>query len=153
MMHLEKQTLRTWFGCLLGPNMYHIAYASRAIGYISSVDLAELCHSSAAHNQLVGVTGLLVFDGVRYIQLIEGEASAVCLLMARIARDSRHDKIVYIIDGPTPQRAFENWDLACIGFKANLSGPQLLADVKTKVRNVTDIHIQASFIGFAALAK
>jgi hypothetical protein len=58
----------------------------------SSVHLAELCRTLSEYNKLVGVTGLLVFDGVRYIQLIEGEDSAVDLLMARIARDRRHDK-------------------------------------------------------------
>jgi hypothetical protein len=133
--------------------MHHIGYTSRAIGNASFGKLEELCQRSAANNKLVGVTGLLVFDGVRYIQLIEGEASAVCPLMASIARDSRHDKIVYIINEATPERAFESWDLACIGFRTNLSGPQLLVDVKEKVRNVSDIYIKASFIGFAALAK
>jgi hypothetical protein len=43
--------------------------------------------------------------------------------------------------------------LACVRFQANLSVPQLLADVKEKVRAVTDNHIKASFIGFASLAK
>lgn len=133
--------------------MHHIGYSSRAVGYVSSVELEQLCQRSAAHNQLVGITGLLVFDGIRYIQLIEGEASAVRPLMARIIHDSRHNKIVYITDGPTSERAFEDFDLACIGFRANLSGPQLLEDVKSKVRNVTDVHIKAWFIGFAALAK
>ena len=133
--------------------MHHIGYTSRALANDSFVQLEQLCQTSAAHNKLVGVTGLLVFDGVRYIQLIEGEASAVTLLMARIARDSRHDKIVYMINGCTPERAYKKWDLACVGFQANLSVPQLLADVKEKVRNVTDSHIKASFIGFASLAR
>ena len=133
--------------------MHHIGYTSRAIGDASSVSMEELCQTSAAHNRLVGITGLLVFDGVRYIQVIEGEASAVCPLMARIACDSRHDKIVYMIAGPTPERAFKDWDLACVGFRANLNGSQLLADVAAKVRDVTDIHVKASFIGFAALAR
>lgn len=133
--------------------MHHIGYTSRAIGNVSSVELDDLCQRSASHNKLAGITDLLVFDGIRYIQLIEGEASAVCPLMASIARDSRHDKIVYMINGPAHERAFRNWDLACIGFKENLSSRQLLADVKAKVHSVTDINIKASFIGFAALAK
>lgn len=133
--------------------MHHIGYTSRAVGYRNTADLEELCSWSAAHNRQIGVTGLLVFDGVRYIQLIEGEASTVRQLMASIARDSRHERIIYIIDGPTPECAFESWDLACIGFRNTLSSLKILTDVKAKLQNVRDIHVLSSFIGFAFLAK
>ena len=63
--------------------MHHIGYTSRAVGKSSTAALGALCEQPEAHNQAIGVTGLLVFDGVRYIQLIEGEVSAVRQLMAR----------------------------------------------------------------------
>lgn len=133
--------------------MHHIGYTSRAVGDSSTAALRALCEQSEAHNHAIGVTGLLVFDSVRYIKLIEGEQSTVRQLMARIATDHRHDKIVYFIDGPTSERAFDRWDLACVGFKENFSSLQLVCDVKAKLSNVKDVYILASFIGFAALAK
>lgn len=133
--------------------MHHIAYASRAVRSKISANLKTLCQESATYNHRVGITGLLVFDGVRYLQLIEGEYAAIRQLMDKIARDNRHEKIVYMFDEPIAERAFEQWDMACVGFRYISSSSQLLSEVKEKVRNVNDIHIKAFFIGFAALAK
>lgn len=133
--------------------MHHIAYTSRAVGAHTTADLEELCSWSAANNRQIGVTGLLVFDGVRYIQLIEGEVAVVRQLMATIARDPRHENIFNIFDGPTSERAFESWDLTCVGFRNTMSSLQLLKDVKEKLRNVRDVKVLSSFIGFAVLAK
>ncbi|RZK35956.1 MAG: hypothetical protein EOO61_11130 [Hymenobacter sp.] len=44
--------------------MHHIGYTSRAMENGSFFQLEQLCQTSAAHNKLVGVTGLLVFDSV-----------------------------------------------------------------------------------------
>jgi hypothetical protein len=133
--------------------MHQIGYTSRAVATRSEKDMEALCEQSTAHNRAIGVTGLLVHDGVKYIQLIEGEFTVVRDLMARIACDSRHDNIVYIINGPIAERAFANWDLACVGFRMNATRSKLLADVKAKVANVRDVNVAAAFIGFAVLAR
>ena len=49
-----------------------LTYTSRARLDLSSGDLADI-HEAARHlNALDGITGLLVFDGVRFLQIIEG---------------------------------------------------------------------------------
>jgi hypothetical protein len=133
--------------------MYHIVYMSRATRNLSTQELNDLCEHSADSNRKLRVTGLLVYDGHRYMQVIEGDADIVKGLMQRIACDNRHDHISYMADSPLKERAFAAWSLACVGFGPNDIAASLLTDVKYRVRNIGDRDLMASFIGFAALAR
>lgn len=66
--------------------LYHSQLAPNAP--ISSVpDIIKIARSS---NASLGVTGLLVFDGQRFVQQIEGPQQILMDLIVRIARDPRH---------------------------------------------------------------
>jgi hypothetical protein len=135
------------------PDMHQFGYTSRAVVSLGKYELALLCEKSETYNSTMGITGLLVYDSVRFMQVIEGPDIVVRNLMADIVRDDRHDSITYIIDRPITHRAFQGWGLACIGFRGNFSSSLLLADVKSKVANVADMNVMAAFIGFAVLSK
>lgn len=57
------------------------------------------------------ITGLLVFDGMRFCQHLEGPPSEVSALMARIARDARHTEVRILYDGPLAQRRYQRFDM------------------------------------------
>ena len=64
---------------------------------------------SAAH----GISGLLIFDGLRFCEYLEGPAPALGELMERIERDPRHMGLVHVIDSALPgARLFQGWSLA-----------------------------------------
>lgn len=67
-----------------GIKMHHIVYMSRATKHLSPDELYYLCHQSAEHNRDNSITGLLIYDGHRYMQLIEGDKNSVEALMSRI---------------------------------------------------------------------
>ncbi|WP_443026098.1 BLUF domain-containing protein [Sphingomonas sp. PB2P19] len=133
--------------------MYQLAYSSCATFRFGLTDLASLCERSSAQNCEAGITGLLVHDSRRFMQVIEGEVGAVRLLMCRIANDNRHDRISYIAANHITARNFHNFALACIGFEKNLTRAELLADVKASVSRIADVRLMAAFIGFARLAN
>ena len=133
--------------------MHHIVYMSRATKHLSSNELYKLCHQSANHNRDNSITGLLIYDGYRYMQLIEGKRGSVEGLMSRISSDGRHDHITYLSDTDVANRSFTGWALTCLGFQENSTSAKLLADVKYKVRHMGNKDLMAAFIGFAALAK
>jgi len=61
-----------------------LTYTSRARLDLSAQDLADI-HESARHlNALDGITGLLVFDGTRFLQIIEGSEEAIDDLVERL---------------------------------------------------------------------
>jgi hypothetical protein len=133
--------------------MHHIVYMSRATKHLPPHELYNLCHQSANHNRDNSITGLLIYDGHRYMQLIEGERISVEGLMSRISSDSRHNHITYLTDSGVSNRSFTGWALTCLGFQANTTSAKLLVDVKYKVRHMGNKDLMAAFIGFAALAK
>ncbi len=50
----------------------------------------------AAYNEANGITGCLVYNGMNFMQLIEGDDAAIDSCMARILKDTRHSGIVTI---------------------------------------------------------
>jgi hypothetical protein len=133
--------------------MHQIAYMSQATRYNSLDDLKQLCETASAHNRRADVTGLLIYDGKRFMQVIEGDATSVRSLMNRIAADNRHSRISYIADGSLYDRQFGDWGMACVGFSTNMNPAELLAEVKKIVVNVADRTLKAALIGFALLAS
>lgn len=70
--------------------MYRLLYLSHlASGRDFSV-VAQILHVSRERNQQLGITGVLVFDGARFCQLIEGQRAHVVSLAQRIQADPRH---------------------------------------------------------------
>ena len=69
----------------------------------------------AAHSRIANaacsITGVLIFDGVRFCQQIEGRQKDVLALMERIYQDTRHFNIEMFHHGPLPERRFNHFSL------------------------------------------
>ena len=72
-------------------------------------DIAGIARTfNAAHD----ITGLLIFDGSRFCQQIEGPQKAILSLMDRISRDPRHTEVEIFHHGPLADRRFRSFALA-----------------------------------------
>jgi hypothetical protein len=71
------------------------------------------------------ITGLLVFDGMRFCQHLEGPRIEAMALMERIARDPRHTQVQIVHQGPLTRRRYERFDM---GF-AEPDAPDAIADL------------------------
>ena len=132
--------------------MQIIIYISRAKQNFTSGDLADLRDLADARNRSEDITGLLLSDGARFIQALEGDAAAVQAVMDRIAKDSRHDNISYFRPITTNCRQFGKWTTKYLADR-NLGEERGLLD--RVMRHVADVEcdsIKAVFIGFAALS-
>ena len=69
-----------------------------------------------------------MFDGHRYIQILEGEAESVNHLYDVISKDSRHQELELLHVGGISARSFENWRMAYEALP-----PGLLADLAEKM--------------------
>ena len=58
------------------------------------------------------ITGVLVFDGVRFCQQIEGKQKDVLALMERTYQDTRHVNIEVFHHGPLVERRFSHFSVA-----------------------------------------
>jgi methanogenic corrinoid protein MtbC1 len=94
-----------------GPPFATLCYQSRAKRRPSSEDLAQLVLEARERNRQFGVTGMLVHEGDRFFQWLEGPGAALEGLWSSIRRDDRHDDIELLGEGVTPIRLFSEWDL------------------------------------------
>lgn len=72
------------------PNTYQLVYLSRLDDGVSPACLAEIVRTARQRNLARQINSLLIFDGLRICQIIEGEQAAVCDLAERIRSDGRH---------------------------------------------------------------
>jgi hypothetical protein len=93
------------------PRIFQLIYCSEATAPFSSEDLVALLQKSRLSNAPLALSGLLLYANGCFLQVLEGEESLVESKMRRIAKDSRHHKIVYLQRKFVPQRSFQDWSM------------------------------------------
>ena len=105
--------------------MHHILYMSTATILVTEEDLQQMLRQYRRNNQRDLITGLLLYSGEYYIQLIEGVAEALQQLFAKIQKDPLHQNIIKLADGEIDQRLFSDWSMGFqVVSKAAFSGLQ-----------------------------
>ena len=88
-----------------------VTYRSEATIAPSPVDLERLVARSKARNRKLGITGMLLYDGGRYLQTLEGPPEALDQIWSSIQRDKRHAAIEVLSQHIVPARLFSGWDM------------------------------------------
>lgn len=81
-----------------------IAYVSKAAKNLSVKDLNGVIQRADVFNKLAGVTGLLLFDGARFLQYFEGPEEGMETVYSRILDSSFHTEIVELARAPVGRR-------------------------------------------------
>lgn len=123
-----------------------IVYTSTASRGFETGQLGPILYSARFHNRQNQVTGLLLFDGKRFLQALEGDADDVDFTVARIRTDTRHRSIVVLSDRTVERREFGNWDMAARSGDAG----HYNKEIDELVATVTCPDMKATFIGFVA---
>lgn len=76
---------------------------------LSREDVDAVLASSQRNNVARGVTGLLLYNGRNFLQLLEGEESELVTLMVKISHDPRHTGISMIDRKIVGERVCPNW--------------------------------------------
>jgi hypothetical protein len=98
----------------MGNQIYHLLYRSIASGYIGPSVIEAILARSQANNSMLKVSGLLVYRTGNFIQLLEGEKSAVKKLYETIRKDRRHADSKILLEFESDARIFPNWSMAHI---------------------------------------
>ncbi|SFM78290.1 BLUF domain-containing protein [Variovorax sp. OV329] len=85
-------------------HLHEIFYCSLLAPGESPRTVAGILAQSRQANADKGITGLLIFDGLHFLQQVEGPRDQVQGLMGRITADPRHVGIRVIFEGPLPAR-------------------------------------------------
>ncbi|WP_164843983.1 BLUF domain-containing protein [Croceicoccus ponticola] len=91
--------------------MRQLLYTSKAVAGIVERDVRMIVGASQYRNSLDRITGILLFDGLRFMQFIEGSDVAVSSLMDRLYADVRHREVIVMHDAAAERRSFPIWSM------------------------------------------
>nr|WP_294850839.1 BLUF domain-containing protein [uncultured Sphingomonas sp.] len=91
--------------------LHSLTYTSEAASGLSLNDVAAIHEAALTYNPLDGVTGLLIFNGSSFLQMIEGAESAIDDLLARLEKDKRHHSIKIRDRRIIARRFFPHWSM------------------------------------------
>lgn len=85
-----------------------LIYRSHLSDNVPLSSLDKIVQKANKNNQLIGVTGILLFNGTHFFQVLEGPEKAVSTLYEHICRDPRHHNVVELMRDYAPFRRFGN---------------------------------------------
>lgn len=102
--------------------MYEVLYVSTMAPNAPLSVIADIAKKSRLANIRRDITGLLIFDGMRFSQQLEGKQADVLDLLERILHDPRHVNIEVVHHAPLAERRFGGFHL---GYTAVDDGDEL----------------------------
>ncbi len=113
-----------------------LVYVSSAVREFSEQELADLLIQTRIKNAGSGVTGMLVYAGGNFMQVLEGPRLEVRQTFTRIRRDPRHTGVMVLLDVEVFDRYFPQWSMAfdCIHDKDELNQIPGYQDLRTLSR-------------------
>jgi Sensors of blue-light using FAD len=86
--------------------LFQIVYTSTAVDSLAREDLLDLLNGSVERNRRAGITGVLLYHSGTFMQVLEGDMTAVLNFYAKISRDPRHHHVITLICEPIKERHF-----------------------------------------------
>lgn len=114
--------------------------------------LESILGASRRNNRRDEITGLLLFNGKRFLQALEGPQSLVETAYERIRADPRHRAPVVLATSHVENRQFGGWDMAFERIRAFDRSQNLIETVDALLRDVSDPNIRAQFSSYVRLA-
>jgi hypothetical protein len=129
--------------------MLRLIYFSTARLGLGPADLENILSRAVAYNLSRGVTGILLFNGLNFLQVLEGPRHAVEELYEKIGQDARHTGVALIKTEEVSALSYPEWGMKLKELDADLGEDSLLrlnqevadalvvvssADVKTMIK-------------------
>jgi type II secretory pathway component PulM len=75
--------------------------------------IRDIERAAQSRNVIDGITGVLLFSGCHFLQVIEGPREKLEHLMQRLTRDPRHSDIKIVLRDAIDQRRYAGWSMRC----------------------------------------
>ena len=133
--------------------MHQLTYISTSRPGTAAADIDAILAVSRRNNARDGITGLLIYDGKRFLQALEGYGPLVEAAFTRIKADPRHRAAVVLSLREPSAREFGLWDMACQKVGTVADGGSLSEIVDALVAQVPDANTRALFSSFARVRR
>jgi len=105
--------------------------------------------TSARNNSARGITGLLLFNGRNFLQLLEGEESQVNALMETITADPRHSGVSVLDRRGIMQRACPDWAMKRVLIAESIASRREM--LESDLPQGLDPEVRKMIVNFAVL--
>jgi hypothetical protein len=92
-------------------SLINVIYASRSTEDFHEHEIPDLLKQVRIANAKQELTGMLLYIGGSFLQVLEGQAEMVEAVFGAIRRDRRHTQLTLIAREPISERAFEGWTM------------------------------------------
>jgi hypothetical protein len=133
--------------------MIRLTYISTAVRDLRAEAIDDILAASRRNNRRDRITGLLLHDGRRFLQMLEGEPSIVEVAYSRILKDQRHRACVKLDERVVETRVFGDWDMAWRRLDAATDAASLSETVDRMVAQVPEPNVRALFESFARIDR
>jgi hypothetical protein len=109
-------------------SLHQLVYISKATKIFDSNSLFKILEAAKNNNSHQDITGSLLYDGGRFIQILEGEKDTITSLYEKISKDPRHSnvKILYLEEASI--RLFPTWSMSMLNLQVDK--PKNLSELK-----------------------
>jgi hypothetical protein len=101
--------------------MLSLIYVSSAVRQLNDQELLDILKVSRENNSAADVTGLLLYKGGNFMQVLKGPDDVVTALYEKIKLDRRHKDVSIISSEQIQARQFPAWEMAF----TNLDSPEI----------------------------
>ena len=92
--------------------LFTLIYGSHAVGETKASDVIDILKVARKINKELEITGVLLYNKGWWLQVLEGNFSAVTsLFFDHIQKDKRHTNVTLLVLERTTERHFANWDM------------------------------------------
>ena len=120
-----------------------LIYISSALREMDDAELDQLLVEARAQNLALDITGMLLYSGGTFMQVLEGERDTVLRLYARIINDPRHKDVTLIEHETCETRCFPDWSMGFRRISSGESGCES-GGKSGAVKKLTDFLAEAS---------
>jgi len=96
-----------------------LTYTSLARLDLDAGELEAIHRTAREVNALEGITGILIFNGTHFLQIIEGAPDAIDELLERLRGDHRHSGIEVRDERAVEERSFPDWSMELVKVSAS----------------------------------
>jgi len=93
---------------------YCIIYLSTATPEFNPDMLGRIAQTASVNNKPLNITGMLLYSGTHFLQVLEGDQKLIEMLLKHIDQDSRHTDIELIMNTAIQKRVFADWHMGVL---------------------------------------
>lgn len=92
--------------------MLSLIYVSTSVKIMKDNELLDILKVSRENNETGNISGMLLYKGGNFMQVLEGPDDAVTAVFEKIKKDPRHKDVMIISKEQIQVRQFPSWEMA-----------------------------------------